>query len=89
MDLSPMGCRTGFYMVLDGDPSPETVMHALEKTLERIKAFAGPIPGTSELECGNYRDHNLDSARDWASKVLERGLKVQETIKIPEGASSQ
>ena len=89
MDLSPMGCRTGFYMVLDGDPSAETVMQALKKTLGRIKDFAGPIPGSSELECGNYRDHNLQNAKDWAKKVLEQGLIVQETVRIPDGVSSQ
>jgi S-ribosylhomocysteine lyase len=89
IDISPMGCRTGFYMVMDGEQSPETVKQALEKTLAFVRDFDQPIPGVSELECGNYRDHNLQNAKDWAKKVLAQGLIVQETVRIPDGVSSQ
>jgi S-ribosylhomocysteine lyase len=88
IDLSPMGCRTGFYLVHDGELEPEHVKQALEASLTTI-AEADRIPGVSALECGNYRDHDLDGARDWARRVLSGGLKVQETIRIPDGASSQ
>ena len=88
LDLSPMGCRTGFYLVHDGELEEPFVASALKKTLERVVATTH-IPGVSELECGNYRDHDLAGARDWARRVLEAGVRVQETVRIPDGASSQ
>jgi S-ribosylhomocysteine lyase len=88
LDLSPMGCRTGFYLVHDGELEEPFVANALKKTLERVVATTH-IPGVSELECGNYRDHDLSGARDWARRVLEAGVRVQETVRIPDGASSQ
>jgi S-ribosylhomocysteine lyase len=84
IDLSPMGCRTGFYLTVFGEPSSEQVMNALTQTLMTVRDQIDHIPGVSALECGNYRDHSLQSAKDWASKVLERGLKVQETVYLPE-----
>ena len=88
IDLSPMGCRTGFYLVHDGQLEATAVKSALELTLQGVAA-ADHIPGVSALECGNYRDHDLAGARDWARRVLEAGLSVQETILIPSGVSSQ
>jgi S-ribosylhomocysteine lyase len=88
LDLSPMGCRTGFYLVHDGELEEPFVALALQKTLERV-VDTTHIPGVSELECGNYRDHDLAGARDWARRVLEAGVRVQETVRIPDGASSQ
>jgi S-ribosylhomocysteine lyase len=88
LDLSPMGCRTGFYLVHDGELEESLVAKALKNTLERVVTTTH-IPGVSELECGNYRDHDLAGARDWARRVLEAGVGVQETVRIPDGASSQ
>ncbi len=88
IDLSPMGCRTGFYLVHDGELEEAAVKLALEQTLRGVAA-ADDIPGVSALECGNYRDHDLEGARHWARRVLEAGLSVQETVLIPSGASSQ
>jgi S-ribosylhomocysteine lyase len=88
IDLSPMGCRTGFYLVHDGELEVETVRVALEKTLRRV-VNTGRVPGVSALECGNYRDHDLDGAHRWANRVLQDGLRIQETVRIPDGASSQ
>ncbi len=89
VDLSPMGCRTGFYLTVAGAPEPQAVIGALEQTLERVRDFDGPIPGSTEIECGNYRDHSIEGARDWAKKVLEAKLIVQETVLIPAEASTQ
>ena len=88
IDLSPMGCRTGFYLVYDGEISPNEVMSALEKTLGTVASVV-QIPGVSELECGNYRDHDLESAQYWAKDALSKGFVVQETVLIPQGSSSQ
>jgi S-ribosylhomocysteine lyase len=88
IDVSPMGCRTGFYMVYEGEVSPLEVKTALEHSLQRV-ADVVHIPGVSELECGNYRDHDLLAAQHHAKTALEAGFIVQETVLIPEGASSQ
>ena len=82
VDISPMGCRTGFYMVALGEPGPQKVMGAFEATLKDVVEHVEPVPGVSELECGNYRDHDPSSAKQWAKRVLDRGLHVQETIEI-------
>ena len=71
IDISPMGCRTGFYMTIWGDVAPETVRTALVKSLRQIVTTEWKdVPGTTEQECGNYRDHSLFSAQEYARKVL-------------------
>ena len=82
IDASPMGCRTGFYLTALGEPSEEAVRKALEHALTAITQHTGPIPGCSELECGNYRDHSLPSARAWAARVLEEPIIIQETVHL-------
>lgn len=82
VDISPMGCRTGFYMVALGEIGPERVKEAFERTLQDVLNHGGDIPGVSELECGNWRDHDLATARELAKQVLERGVIVQETVEI-------
>lgn len=82
VDASPMGCRTGFYLVVLGEPAPAAVAAALTAALRRVAAHEGDIPGCSELECGNWRDHSLPGARAWAEAVLEDEIIVQETISI-------
>lgn len=89
LDLSPMGCRTGFYLSVLGPPEPERILDVLRDSLEAVGRHEGPVPGASELECGNYRDHSLPAAQEWAARVLERGLNVQETIPIPARSSTQ
>ncbi|WP_034386228.1 S-ribosylhomocysteine lyase [Deinococcus sp. YIM 77859] len=80
VDVSPMGCRTGMYMAVIGEPDERGVLHAFEAALRDVAAHDQPIPGVSELECGNYRDHDLQAARQHARDALRQGLKVQETI---------
>ncbi len=82
VDISPMGCRTGFYMVVLGEPGPQKVLEAFRETLKDVVNHTEPVPGVSELECGNYRDHDPQGARAWAQRVLESGLHIQETIEI-------
>lgn len=82
VDLSPMGCRTGFYLVTLGEPGPRAVLGAFEATLRDVVNHQEPVPGVSELECGNYRDHDPVGAKQWAQRVLDRGLHLQETIEI-------
>ena len=73
IDISPMGCRTGFYLIKWEEDSPEVVVEALEKTLQRI-LDTEEVPGVSQISCGNYKDHSLFSAKEYAKNVLEKGL---------------
>lgn len=82
IDLSPMGCRTGFYLVVEGPLEEDQVLVALERALRDILLHEGPVPGASFRECGNYRDHDLPGAKAWAEKVLRAGLRVQPTIPL-------
>ena len=80
VDVSPMGCRTGMYMAVIGEPDEGGVLEAFSAALRDVAAHDRPIPGVSELECGNYRDHDLEAARKHAQDALNAGLKVQETV---------
>ena len=69
IDISPMGCRTGFYLLTRG----LTPAQALELTVDSFRfmaAFVGDIPGASEVECGNYRDMDLPAAKAEAAAML-------------------
>jgi len=79
-DISPMGCRTGFYLTVQGEPAPEAVLGAFEAALKDVLAHEGEVPGATPLSCGNYRDHDLEGAKRWAERVLDAGLIVQETV---------
>ncbi|MDR2149589.1 MAG: S-ribosylhomocysteine lyase [Spirochaetaceae bacterium] len=61
--FGPMGCRTGFYLILEGMLVSEDILSLLIAMLEWIQHFKGTIPGASAAECGNWREHNLDMAR--------------------------
>lgn len=64
--FGPMGCRTGFYFLTRG-LSHEQAIRLTQEALAFIAAYDGEIPGTSAVECGNYREHNLPLARDYAA----------------------
>ncbi len=86
VDASPMGCRTGFYLTVLGEPDVEQVRAAAAGALAAVRDHEGPIPGCSPERCGNWRDHSLPGARAWAAEIVARGLVVQETVLLPEGA---
>ncbi|KXH87250.1 S-ribosylhomocysteine lyase [Sporosarcina sp. HYO08] len=73
VDISPMGCRTGFYMIIWDEHRPKEIAAALTKVLEKV-IVTEHIPAVSALECGNYRDHSLFSAQEYAKQVVEAGL---------------
>lgn len=70
IDLSPMGCRTGFYFIVWGEPSIETIQKALCCSLERVLT-AKEVPAANEVQCGNYRDLSLFGAQEYARMVLK------------------
>lgn len=69
--FGPMGCRTGFYLILKGELEPEDILELLKGMLEFIIGFTGDIPGASARDCGNYLDMNLPMAKYHAQKYLE------------------
>lgn len=83
--FGPMGCRTGFYLLVAGDHSPEDLLPLLRDTFRFIAAFDGPVPGAAAKDCGNYLDMNLPMARYHAQRylaVLEAA--APETLRYPE-----
>ena len=84
IDASPMGCRTGFYLTVLGEPDEERVLHAVATAMADVRDHAGVIPGCDPRRCGNWRDHSLPGARAWAGDVLARGFIVQATVELPQ-----
>ena len=68
--FGPMGCRTGLYMVLEGEWNSVQVVPLGKEFLEWTLAFRGEVPGASAAECGNWRDHNLEMAQFEAKRYL-------------------
>lgn len=69
--VGPMGCRTGFYL-LTRNLEREAVIRLVRESFAFIAAYDGPIPGASEVECGNYREQDLDGAKAEAAAFLEK-----------------
>jgi S-ribosylhomocysteine lyase len=67
--VGPMGCRTGFYLLLRDLP-PADAMALARRSFAFIAAFEGPVPGASLPECGNWRDHDLAGAKAEAKEYL-------------------
>lgn len=72
--FGPMGCRTGFYLILAGDYTSEEALPIVTKTYEFIRDFEGEVPGASPRDCGNYLDMNLPMAKYLAVQYLDRAL---------------
>ena len=66
--FGPMGCRTGFYLLLTGDLSSEEILPLLRNCFAFIRDFRGEVPGSSAKDCGNYLDMNLPMANYWGEK---------------------
>ena len=72
--FGPMGCRTGFYLLLTGDYESVDIIDLLKEMYTFIANFEGEVPGASAKDCGNYLDMNLPMARYLAKKYLEEVL---------------
>ncbi len=72
--FGPMGCRTGFYLLLAGDYSSADIVPLMVEMYEFIRDFEGDVPGASPKDCGNYLDMNLNMAKYLARKYLEKVL---------------
>lgn len=83
--FGPMGCRTGFYLLVAGDETPAGILPLLRETFRFIRDFTGEIPGAAARDCGNYLDMNLPMARYHAARYLEVLEKAApETLRYPE-----
>ncbi len=76
--FGPMGCRTGFYMVLAGDLSSRDVLDLVTRLFKFCAEFEGEIPGQAAKDCGNYLDMNLDMAKYRASNYLDVLMNITE-----------
>ncbi|MEE1312444.1 MAG: S-ribosylhomocysteine lyase [Lachnospiraceae bacterium] len=72
--FGPMGCRTGFYLIIAGDLTSEEVLPLITSTFEFIRDFSDEVPGASPRDCGNYLDMNLPMANYIANHYLEQTL---------------
>ena len=72
--FGPMGCRTGFYMLLAGDLESRDVVTLVTRMYEFMRDFEGDVPGASPKDCGNYLDMNLGMAKFLAAKYLDEVL---------------
>ena len=74
--FGPMGCRTGFYLVVFGEVTSREVLPLVRGLFAFVADFEGDIPGAAPEECGNYLDQNLPAARWWARRYLAQTLEV-------------
>lgn len=78
IDISPMGCRTGFYMSLIGTPAEQTVADAWLAAMADVSQVQAQteIPELNEYQCGTYEMHSLEEAKQIAANVSARGVAV-------------
>ncbi len=86
IDISPMGCRTGFYMSLLGKPKEKKVAKAWKKSMKDVLAVQKQedIPELNIYQCGTYKMHSLDEAKEIAQNVLDKkiGIMNNEELKL-------
>ncbi|MCI8371454.1 MAG: S-ribosylhomocysteine lyase [Lachnospiraceae bacterium] len=73
--FGPMGCRTGFYLLLAGDYESEEIVELLRELFAFVRDFEGEVPGAAARDCGNYLDMNLPMAKYVAGKFYEGVLE--------------
>ena len=72
--FGPMGCRTGFYLLLAGDLSSRDVLQLVYRCFCFVRDFRGDVPGAAAKDCGNYLDMNLPMANWLAKRYLDNVL---------------
>ena len=73
--FGPMGCRTGFYLLLTGDFESRDIVPLITRMFEFIRDFEGDVPGAAARDCGNYLDMNLPMTRFLAGRYLDEVLR--------------
>jgi len=84
IDLSPMGCRTGFYMSVLGHPKPEKVAKAWKKAMKDVLGVKSEaqIPELNVHQCGTFKMHSLEEAKKIAETVIKRGIGKMNNKKL-------
>ena len=84
--FGPMGCRTGFYLILKGKLESKDIVELMKELYKFMAEFEGDIPGATAIECGNYLDQNLPMANYEAKKYLEETLENlgEENLNYPD-----
>lgn len=84
--FGPMGCRTGFYLLIFGDLESKEIVPLLKEMFSFIQSYDEPIPGASARDCGNYLDMNLPMARFLSGRFLKEVLTDigEERLHYPE-----
>ena len=77
--FGPMGCRTGFYLLLTGDYTSKDVVPLVLDCFRFIRDYRGDVPGASPKDCGNYLDMNLSMANYWGRKYAALLENIDET----------
>ena len=80
--FGPMGCQTGFYLLVRDADNGEVLATVIE-TLEKVIAHDGKMFGESEIECGNYRNLSVDAAKIEAKKYLSALLSAENSFEYP------
>jgi len=87
IDISPMGCRTGFYMSVIGKPSEKKVAKAWKKAMKDVLGVKSKkdIPELNIYQCGSYKMHSLKNAKKIAKDILKKGIGIMdnEALKLP------
>ena len=69
--VGPMGCRTGFYLILRDKVTSEEAIKLVQDSFRFVEKFKGKIPGSERKECGNYLEHDLEGAERIAEDMLD------------------
>lgn len=77
--FGPMGCRTGFYLLLAGDYESRDVVPLVRDCFRFIRDYRGEVPGASAKDCGNYLDMNLPMANFWGARYAALLENIDET----------
>ncbi len=84
--FGPMGCRTGFYLLLAGDYRSADIVPLISKMFSCISGWNEKVPGAEARDCGNYLDMNLDMAKYYAQRFIRQVLDnpTAERLNYPE-----
>jgi len=84
--FGPMGCRTGFYLLLTGDYESVDIVPLMKEMFTFMRDFEGQVPGAAAKDCGNYLDMNLPMTRYLADRYLKEvlGQITEERLVYPE-----
>lgn len=84
--FGPMGCRTGFYLVVFGEVTSREILPLIRDLFDFVAGFEGEIPGAAPKACGNYLDQNLPAAQWWARRFLLETLEDIDDAHLAYGA---